>query len=180
MRRKTMSVTLGAMCAAITLIIVLLDRITTGLLMTFIPIPLMLYGLYFSYKDSLITYIASILLVMMVSGNVAMWLLTATYGFVGMAYILAKKQNKTKKIRFLYVFLANALNYIVMISLFGAFFQMDYMDTLTTIRNFLNMSNENVVKILFYLLAFVTILLETYVVILTTDLIMALMNRHRK
>lgn len=180
MRKTTKSITHGALTAAITVVLILVDRVFVGLFMSFIPLPLIVYGLYYTVKESLVTYLVTVFLVMMVFGQLPITILTIVYGFVGLVYIAVFKTEFNKIIKFLAVFFGLMVAYVIMILFFGAFFGMDIFSTMMELQSILKVNDPQILKVGAYLILMLTVALETFVIFMSATLITQSMKRHRK
>nr|WP_252968992.1 hypothetical protein [Erysipelothrix rhusiopathiae] len=91
--KKTLSLTYGAMTVALTGIILFFDRITAGFFMTFLALPLIVYGSYCDWSDAFVVYLSCIIMAVIMSGLFSTVLMMAGYGAVGLAYIYSMKKN---------------------------------------------------------------------------------------
>lgn len=180
MRKTTKSITHGALTAAITVVLILVDRVFVGLFMSFIPLPLIVYGLYYTVKESLVTYLVTVFLVMMVFGQLPITILTIVYGFVGLVYIAVFKTEINKIIKFLAVFFGLMVAYVIMILFFGAFFGMDIFSTMMELQSILKVNDPQILKVGAYLILMLTVALETFVIFMSATLITQSMKQHRK
>lgn len=180
MRKTTTSITHGAITASITVVLLLIDRVLAGFLMSFLPLPLIVYGLYYSIKEASITYVVTVLLVMIVPGQLSTTVLMIIYGFVGMVYIAVFKSQMPRIIKFLFVYVGLALGYFVMISFFGAFFGLEFQMTVDEVIKFLNITNQQTAQNVAVVVILLTILLETIIVFMSARIITQRMKLHRK
>ncbi|WZU01625.1 hypothetical protein MGH68_00155 [Erysipelothrix sp. D19-032] len=58
--KTTKHLTTGAMTVALTTLVMLFDRATVGVFMSFLPVPLIVYGFYFGLKSSFPVYVACV------------------------------------------------------------------------------------------------------------------------
>lgn len=180
MRQSTKSMTHGAITAALTVLLLLADRMLAGFIMSFLPLPLIVYGMYYSLKESVITYVVTVLLVMIIPGQLPTTIMMITYGFVGLVYIGVFKTNLKKWRKFLVVFLGNFINYFIMMKFFGNFFGMEINLLITQISGFLSFLEPKTVTILAILMVLFTVALETLIIFLSSVQVSYLMKRHRK
>lgn len=179
MNRKTTSITHGAITAALTVIVIMLDRVLAGFLMTFVNMPLIIYGLYYSTKETFLTYIVTVLLVMIVPGQLPTTILMISYGLVGVAYVYMNKKDISNALRFLFVSLANGINYLIMMKFFGSFFGMEFNLLLVETQTMLKLSNETTVLYMTIFILITTILLETFIIFMTANYLSLRMKKHR-
>ena len=180
MRKTTTCITHGAMTASITVVLLLIDRVFAGFLMSFLPLPLIVYGLYYSIKEALITYVVTVLLVMIVPGQLPTTVLMVIYGFVGMIYIAVFKSQMHRFIKFLFVYGGMAIGYFVMIRFFGTFFGLEFHMTVDEVVRFLKVTNPQTAQNLAIVVILLTILLETFIIFMGANIITQRMKVHRK
>ncbi len=187
MRRNTLSITHGAITAALSVLIILGDRIVAGFIMPFIPLPLIVYGLYYPMKQSIITYVSTVFLVMMVPGQLPTTILMMTYGLVALVYIAIFKTKINKYMKVFVLYLANLLNYFLMMTFFGQFFGLDLKTLVLEIEmffEFITKSSLVLPEATLYNLALVgvmgTVAMETFIIYLSATQLTYFMKRHRK
>lgn len=179
MNRSTKSMTHGAITAALSVILILIDRLLGGFIMSFLPLPLIIYGIYYNFNQSILTYIVSVLLVMIIPGQLPTTILMMTYGFVGLVYIGVMKTNWRRLHKFLVVFGGNLINYLIMMKFFGKFFGMDFQTlTLEIQMIFKSMSTQNL-QIIALIVLLLTIAIETFIIYISSTRLIYLMKRHR-
>lgn len=180
MKQTTRSMTHGAITAALTVVLLLVDRMLAGFLMSFLPLPLIIYGLYYPLNQSIITYVVTVLLVMIIPGQLPTTIMMITYGFVGLVYIWAHKKDVSDNIKFFIVFLGNFINYFIMMKFFGSFFGMEFNLLITQVQGFLKFLSPSLVKVLAMIIVLFTIALETVIIFLSARQLTYLMKSHRK
>ena len=179
MNRNTRTIAEGAMTAALSVVVLLSSEITGGFMMPFLPLPIIIYGIYHTLKDSILVYVVSILLVAIIPGQLPTTVMMVMYGFVALVYVGIDKKNVPNSVRFLVVLLGTAINYIVMIAFFGPFFGLDFNITLTEVRTFLRINNENLVKTIAIGVIFITMVLETIVIFMSANMVRIRLAHHR-
>ncbi|MDE8320327.1 DUF2232 domain-containing protein [Erysipelothrix rhusiopathiae] len=120
--KKTLSLTYGAMTVALTGIILFFDRITAGFFMTFLALPLIVYGSYCDWSDAFVVYLSCIIMAVIMSGLFSTVLMMAGYGAVGLAYIYSMKKNASPSRSYLAMGVVIALFYFIMIRFFWSSF----------------------------------------------------------
>ncbi len=179
MNRNTQSITHGAITAALTVLLILADRLVAGFIMSFTPLPLIVYGLYYSVKESILTYVVTVLLVMIIPGQLPTTILMISYGLVALIFIWAYKKEFHKFFKFLAVYIGNLINFVVMMKFFGKFFGLEFGLLITELQMiFKSMSHQNL-QILAVFVVLLTVTLETFVIYIGADYITYLMKRHR-
>lgn len=179
MKRSTLSITHGAITASITVVLLLVDRLIAGFLMSFLPIPLIVYGLYYSIKESFLTYIVTVLLVMIIPGQLPTTMLMIVYGFVGLVYIAVFKTDLSKIMKFIIVFIGVAIGYYIMVRFFGQFFGLDFSTTMMEVETMFKITDPTKVRILAFTVIFLTMFLETLIIFMAANLVTMRIKRHR-
>lgn len=180
MRRQTVSITQGSITAALTVVLILTDRMLAGFIMTFIPLPLIVYGMYHPMKESIITYVATVFLVMIVPGQLPTTILMITYGIVALVYIVVNKTELKKSLKFIIIYLSNLVNYLIMMTFFGKFFGLEMRVFMLEIKAITRISNQDTLFILATAGLLFTVLLETFIIYVGANQLSYLMKRHRK
>lgn len=180
MKKTTISLAHGAMTAALTVLLVLLDRLTVGFLMPFLPIPLILYGMFYSLAETATAYIVTVLLVAIIPGSFPITIMMCSYGAIALIYTSISKKDVSKFVRIFIVFLGVALHYFIMIHFFGAFFGLKFETTMLEVEKFFRINNEIMVKIVALLIVLATIIMETFIIFLSTELVETKLRVHRK
>lgn len=180
MNRKTLSITHGAITAALTVLLILADRLVAGFIMSFLPIPLIVYGMYYSVKESFVVYVVTVLLVMIIPGQLPTTILMINYGLLAILYIAIFKTKLPNKLKILVIYLGNLLNYFIMMRFFGAFFGLEF----STLIQEYELIFKNVGTEVLYYMAIVGVLftaaMETFIIYLAAKQVTYLMKRHRK
>lgn len=181
--KNTRSITSGAMTVALTGIILFLDRITVGLFMSFLGIPLMVYGYFFTFNESIIVYISIVLLSVIVSGMLPTVVMMAGYGLVGLSFIWAKEKGLSTKKLLTLMGIVLGFVYIIMVLFFGEYFGFSIGVATEAVRSFLETLGINAtwgVDLVAYLLLFVTYLMELFVIYMCGNLIINMLSKHKK
>lgn len=126
MKMNTKALTYGAMCAAIMGLFYLLNFFSGGwaeVITLFIaPLPLTIYTVQYGYKNSVIVWIATVLLGVMLSGIVNIFMLSAAFlSGIAMGYFMAKPSSGLVRCGggIIVLLVANILSMVVFASLFG-------------------------------------------------------------
>ena len=180
MNRNTKSITHGAITAALTVLVILGDRLVAGFIMSFVPLPLIVYGLYYTVGESMLTYVVTVLLVMIIPGQLPTTILMITYGFVAMVFITVYKKHVHRYLKFLAVYLGNLVNYVVMMKFFGKFFGMDFNTLITEVNMIFKSASPKNLQIIAIFIILITVTLETFIIYISANYVSYLMKRHRK
>lgn len=180
--RKTVHLTHGAMTVALTGILLFMDRITVGFFMPFLALPLIVYGINYSMKETATVAFSNVLLAIILSGLLPTVLTMVGYAFVGLAYVYAYQHNFTKKQYYLIMSVFMSLIYVVMIAFFSGYFGIDIKDTIDSVANMPMASDFNAqhIKLIAYSSIPLTMLMEVFIVKVSADLVIRLLGRHRK
>ncbi|NLW15216.1 MAG: DUF2232 domain-containing protein [Erysipelothrix sp.] len=180
MNRSTRSLTQGAITGALTVILILANQMTANFLMSFIPLPLIIYGMEHGFKNSIITYVVCVLLVAIVPGDLPTTVLMITYGIVGLVYVMVVNKNISKTAKFIVVSLGNSINYILLMYFFGTFFGLTLETTMLEIETFLKVTDPALIWILSIGIIVFTIILETFIIFYSSQQVKYMLERHRK
>ena len=182
MNRNTRSITQGALTAALSVIIVLFDRLVSGFIMPFLPLPLIVYGTYHTINETILSYVVTVLLVAIVPGSLPTTILMLMYGVIAIVYLMIVRMKTGNLIKFALLALGVSFVYGVMIVNFGAFFGLSYDTALTEgamLLKFVGIQNENLVKYVVYLTIFSTIILETIIISISAKFLVTRIGVHR-
>ena len=102
------------------------------------------------------------------------------YSAVGLAYIYAYHNNFTKKQTYLIMSLVMSVFYVVMILFFGEYFGLSIVETIDSISSFASFLPEVGIKIAAYVVTFLTMLMEVFIVKVSGDMVITLLQHHRK
>lgn len=180
MRKTTRSITDGAITATLSVMLLLVDRLVAGFLMSFLPLPLIVYGIYYSIKETILAYVVTVLLVAIFPGQLSTTILMLMYGVIAVIYVGVSKTNLNKYLKFLFLFFGVTLCWIVMITGFGSLFGLSFELTKQEIITFLNITDANLINILAIGVIVVSMILETLIITLASEFITQRMKLHRK
>lgn len=178
--KKTLSLTYGAMTVALTGIILFFDRITAGFFMTFLALPLIVYGSYCDLSDAFVVYISCILMAVIMSGLFSTVLMMAGYGAVGLAYIYSMKRNDKPLRSYLVMGVVIALFYFIMIRFFGPAFGMDFQEMLQSVKAVLNVHNPILINVISVGMVLLTMVMELFIIKTSADIVLVMLHRNRK
>ena len=173
--KKTIHLTHGAMTIALTGIILFADRITLGLFMPFLALPLIIYGSYYSLSESAIVGFSNVLLSIILSGMLPTVITMIGYVFVGMAYIYCFHQQKSKGQFYFYMSLAMAVLYVIMIVFFGEYFGISIQETIATIHQYMPVLSIRFVQVVSVLTIFLTLFMEVFIVKVSADIVIMML-----
>ena len=170
------------MTVALTGILLFMDRITVGFFMPFLALPLIVYGINYSMKETATVAFSNVLVAIILSGLLPTVITMAGYGFVGLAYVYAYQHNFTKKQYYLIMSVFMSIIYIVMIGFFSGYFGIDIQETIDSVANMPMASqfNPQHIKLIAYSSLPLTMIMEVFIVKVSADLVIRLLGRHRK
>ncbi len=168
------------MTVALTGIILLLDRMLMGFFMPFLALPLVVYGSYYSLNESIIVAVSNVIIAMILVGLLPTVLTSIGYSTVGLAYIYAYHNNFTKKQTYVIMSVFMAIFYVIMVLFFGEYFGLNITETIDSISGFVQFLPAVGVKIAAYVLSFLTMLMEVFIVKVSGDMVVTLLQHHRK
>lgn len=180
--RKTLHLTHGAMTVALTGILLFMDRITLGFFMPFLALPLIVYGINYSLKETSIVAFSNVLISVILSGLLPTVLTMAGYGFVGLAYVYAHQHNFTKKGTYLIMSVFMSLFYLIMVGFFGEYFGISITESIEILSNLEIASFISPIAIKFtaYFSIVLTMFMEVFIVKVSADMVIHLLRRNRK
>lgn len=178
--KKTLSLTYGAMTVALTGIILFFDRITAGFFMTFLALPLIVYGSYCDWSDAFVVYLSCIIMAVIMSGLFSTVLMMAGYGAVGLAYIYSMKKNASPSRSYLAMGVVIALFYFIMIRFFGPAFGMDFQEIIQSVKGILNIHNSLVLYGISISMVLITMAMELFIIKTIADIVLVMLHRNRK
>ncbi|HEY4537627.1 MAG TPA: DUF2232 domain-containing protein [Erysipelothrix sp.] len=175
--KKTIHITHGAMTIALTGIILFADRITLGLFMPFLALPLIIYGAYYSVSEALVVGFSNVLLSIILSGMIPTVVTMIGYVFVGLAYIYCFHENKTKGQFYIYMSLAMSILYFIMIIFFGEYFGISINETIATIHQYMPFLTLRFVQVAALFTVFLTMLMEVFIVKVSADIVLMMLTK---
>lgn len=180
--RKTVHLTHGAMTVALTGILLFMDRITVGFFMPFLALPLIVYGINYSLKETATVAFSNVLIAVILSGLLPTIITMIGYGFVGLAYVFAYQHNFTKKQYYLILFVIMSIIYFVMIKFFSEYFGVNIAETIDAVANMPMAVHYNAkhIKLIAYSSIPLTVLMEVFIVKVSADLVIRFLGHHRK
>ena len=180
--RKTVNLTHGAMTVALTGMLLLLDRLFLGFFMPFLALPLIVYGISYSLKDTAVVAFANVLVSVILSGLLPTVLTMVGYAFVGLAYVYAYQKKLSNKYYYLLMSIFMSIFYIIMVGFFGEYFGISVSETIDAMATLpmVGIVDPIVIKITAYLSIVLTMLMEVFIVKVSADMVIRLLRRHRK
>ena len=166
--RDTKNITYGAMIVGIMSLALFLDRATGGSLSPFlslpITIPLIVYGMMFNLKSSIVVYFVSIIVSFLFSGMLPSMLMVVGYGGIALIYIYAVRNNFSDLSKNVIMAIGLGVFYWLMISFFDEYFGFSVNEFVTWFATVLPVASHRVYFVLAYLMAIITIFLELLVI----------------
>lgn len=180
--RKTLHLTHGAMTVALTGILLFMDRITLGFFMPFLALPLIVYGVNYSLKETAIVGFSTVLIAIIMSGLLPTVITMIGYVFVGLAYVYAYQHNFTKKSTYFIMSIFMSFFYVLMVGFFSEYFGVSVTESIDYISQleFASIVKPIVIKITAYSSIVLTMLMEVFIVKVSADMVIHLLRRNRK
>lgn len=180
--KSVKSVTYGAMSVALVAMFFLLDRLFVGnlgfIMSLVIPIPLIIYGIKFSLKESFVVYLTMIVASFIFNGMPPAMLSMAGFGLVGLVYLYTYEQEYSALRKNILLFLSMAAIYLIMIFLYSDYFGLSIPDTIETIVRFYPDLSYQVLLVVSWLSVGLTILMEMYIINTSVKLLQSRLNKH--
>lgn len=133
--RKTQHITSGAMTLGLMALLIVLDRVSLGTVMSFLALPLVVYGAFYDFKATSVVYGASIVLAFVLTGYLPTVIMMAGYGLVGLVLVYANQRKFSKPLTYGLMYLASIPVYVVMIRFFGDYFGVNIPQTLELLNS---------------------------------------------
>ncbi|QIK68927.1 DUF2232 domain-containing protein [Erysipelothrix sp. HDW6C] len=179
--RNTKHITAGAMTIALTGIIIFMERITAGFFMSFLSLPLIVYGYFYSLKSSIPVYFSCIFMAFIITGFPPTIIQMTGYGLVGLVSIFATEKRMTRQRTFVLMSLAIIPVYAVMVGFFGAAFGFAIPEMIQSLNNlFPFINNPMIITVFAYVSLGVTALMEVFIIKVSGDLVIGLLHKHFK
>lgn len=180
--KNVKSVTYGAMTVALFSMLMLLDRLFVGnlgfMMSIIIPIPLIIYGLKFSLKESGIVYLTMIFSSILFNGMPPAIISVLGFGFVGLVMIYTYEQEYSAFKKNVLLFFSMGIVYLIMIAFFSSYFGLSIQETVDTIVRYF----PNVSVLILYTVTWtsvvLTILMEIYILNTATKLLSQRLEKH--
>lgn len=182
--KSVKSVTYGAMSVGLISLLFLLDRLFLGnlgfMMSIVIPIPLVLYGIKFSFKESIVVYITMILASVIFNGMPPAVVSMAGFGFIGLAMVYAHEQEYSALKKNVLLFLCMSVVYVVMMQLFASYFGLSVQDSVDTVVKAAPFLSKAVVYFIVVISIVLTILMEMFILNTTIKLLSIRLVKHLK
>lgn len=175
--KNTRHITMGAMTLGLSAIIQLLAHSTLGFFMSFLTVPLVVYGYFYSFRSSVVVYIASIGLSFALTGYLPTIITVAGYGLVGLALIYGMRQKWGSLKRFLVATIAVIPVYVVMIGFFSEYFGYSIPETVLAITRVIPSVPSCLIITIVYLGALLLGLMEVYIIKVVSEMLILMLIR---
>lgn len=179
--RKTKNLTTGAITLGLSAILILLDTFTAGSFMVILALPLVIYGYYFSIKETLITYVCTVILSFIITGYIPTIITVSGYGLIGLALVVARRKQLKTNLTYIMMYVAALPVYVVMISFFDVYFlgqsiQEMFEITLTYLPH--GFDTELVVYVVYISLMLLP-LMECYIIKISSQLVIRFLDNSK-
>lgn len=166
--KSVKSVTYGAMSVGLIALILLFDRILVGnlgfMLSLIIPVPLVIYGMKFSFKESIVVYLTMVVASVIFNGMLSAVVSVAGFGLVGLVMVYANEQEYSAWKSNVLLFFSMSIIYTIMIVFFEGYFGVSITDTIDTIANFAPQLSYQMMYGVTILSIILTIFMEMFIV----------------
>lgn len=179
--RNTKHITTGAITLGITSLLVLLDRISAGLFMGVLAIPLIIYGFYYPFKNAIVVAVSSVLMSFVLTGYLPIIITVAGYSLIGLSLIYARNKGFSNKLTYLIMYIASLPVYWIMIQFFGEYFGLTYQANYEFIESMAHskLSPENIKTAVILFIA-ITPLMEAFIMKVGSSLILHKLTQSKK
>lgn len=120
--RNTKHITAGAFTVALTSLIIVLDRVTVGMMMSFLALPLIIYGYYYSFKSTIVVFFSCVLMSFVLTGYLPLIISTLGYGFIGLSLVYSRDKSLSNLETYGLMYVCSIPVYTVLIMFFGEYF----------------------------------------------------------
>ncbi len=120
--RNTKHITAGAFTVALTSLIIVLDRVTVGMMMSFLALPLIIYGYYYSFKSTMVVFFSCVLMSFVLTGYLPLIISTLGYGFIGLSLVYSRNRSLSNLKTYGLMYVCSIPVYAVLIVFFGEYF----------------------------------------------------------
>ena len=179
--RNTKHITTGAITIGLTSILILLDRVSAGLFMSFLALPLVIYGFYFPLKAASTVYISSVLMSFVLTGHLPMIISVAGYGLVGLSLIYARNKQLETRHTYLLMYITSIPVYFIMVNFFGEYFGLSINETIMDLKQMMpNVADEKSITIAAYASIALMPLIEAYILKVSSTLVLKGLTQSNK
>lgn len=141
MKRETKKITQGAMIVAMLGILFVIDRQSAGLfdymMAWIIPLPFVVYGALYGLKDTLVPYVASIFLSIILATPVLV-IYTIMYGSIGLIYGYGVSKRWQGRHLFFSTIVGSTIVFFITMLLFASFFGFSVVEDIELIKEILD------------------------------------------
>lgn len=180
--KSVKSVTYGAMSVGLISLLFLLDRIFIGnlgfLMSLVIPVPLILYGIKFSFKESVVVYFTMLVASLIFNGMPPAMMSMVGFGLIGLIYIYAHEQEYSPMKRNVLLFLCMSVIYIVMMKFFSAYFGLSVKESVDAFLDVAPQLSMFWIYTSVVLSTGLTVLMEVYIITTSVKLLVRRLDKH--
>lgn len=179
--RNTKHITTGAITIGLTSILILLDRVSAGLFMSFLALPLVIYGFYFPFKAAITVYFSCVLMSFVLTGHLPLIITIAGYGLVGLSLIYSRNKRLKSSQTYLLMYVTSIPVYFIMVTFFGEYFGVSINETVHAITEMMpTIADENSIRIAAYLSLALMPLIEAYILKVSSTLVLKGLTQSNK
>lgn len=166
--KSVKSVTYGAMSVGLLALILLLDRFLVGnlgfMMSLLIPVPLVIYGMKFSFKDSIVVYFSMVVASVIFNGMLPAVISVIGFGLVGLVMVYTNEQEYSAFISDVLLFFSMSIIYTIMIVFFESYFGVSISETIDTIAQYAPQLSYQLLYGVTILSIILTIFMEMFIV----------------
>lgn len=130
-------ITMGAITAGFTAIILFADYLSAGFFMVFATIPLMLYGYHYGFKASLPVYVTCVMVSYILTGYFPTFMVMIGYGLCGLIGIYGREKKMSQGLTFLLMLMMIIPFYAFMVYFFGGYFGISIKETTELVNQYI-------------------------------------------
>ena len=165
--KSVKAVTYGAMSVGLISIFLLADRLLLGnlgfIMSILVPVPLVIYGFKFSFKESVAVYLTMVVASIIFNGLLPAVVSVACFGLIGLEIIYTHEQEYSFLKKNVLLFLSMSAIYAIMIIFFESYFGLSVSDTIATLQDLFPKIDIAVYYLISLGMIIVTILMEMYI-----------------
>lgn len=182
--KSVQSVTYGAMSVGLFSLVLLLDRLFIGnlgfMMSLIIPLPLVIYGIKFTLKETFVVYLTMIVSSFIFSGMPPAMVSVIGFGLVGLVMVYTHKQEYGFCRKNILLFLSMVIIYSIMIYFFSGYFGLSIPETIETIKHYLPGVGIGVMYFITCFSVVMTIFMEMYILNTSANLLAKRLEKHLK
>lgn len=179
--RNTKHITTGAFTIGLTSLIILGDRVSVGTFMSFLALPIIVYGYYYSFKSSVVVYASCVLMSFVLTGYLPTIITMLGYGFVGLSLVYSRNKSFSSLKTYLIMYITSIPIYSVMIFFFGEYFGVSLTASYDFFKGFAPYGTSDVMlKGMVLLATAIMPLMEAFIMKVSSGLVLNALTRSNK